>query len=734
MQNSSNNSFSRLLESGTKFFNAGDYKKARKKFRDAVKLEPNDPQSLNLLGLSLNGCGDKAGAIKYIEKALQVGGNHPIALNNLGQIYSSADRAEDAERTYRLALTLAPNSHEILSNLGNLLSEREQFDDAEDCYRSAIQTAPDYIPARYNLGNLFLAIKNFGVAQEIFTEVLNQNRSHFEARNNLGYCYLKLGQSERCIQELRQVVNEAPEFPKAHNNLGLVFLERKDWPAAVDCFERCLELDPQNGEAANNMGLACREIGDYARALAYFEQALKLDSQDYGAFINNLAALMDVCSWQKVALEKLKLEKLCDAKRSKIPGPECLLTVITCSDDAELIYDISQATIVGLNEIASLQKLREWPGTPDPEKHLTVGYISHDFRNHAVGHLVYDLFRHHDRAAIKCICYSHGENDNSFVLEAIKGSCDKFSDISSISDGDAAKLIREDEVDILIDLSIYTKGGRPEILAYHPAPVQVSYLGFPSTSGSPIYDYLIADKVVIPEDQAKYFSETITYLDPYYVISSLPVQNDQHEVARAEEGLPEDGFVFCSFNRANKIEPLMFQAWMDILIEVPNSALWLIEDNALASVSLRKEAELRGVSPDRLIFAPKVSRGHHLARLKLADVALDTRVYNGSITTADALWAGIPVVTMMGNYIPSRATASILTAISLEELIASDIEHYKSISINLASSPSDLKRLQGCLTHEHLTSTLFNVQGKAKELETLYREMWANYCRQPKRN
>ncbi len=294
---------------------------------------------------------------------------------------------------------------------------------------------------------------------------------------------------------------------------------------------------------------------------------------------------------------------------------------------------------------------------------------------------------------------------------------------------EAAARINADRVDILVDLNGFTGGTRLEIVALRPAPLQIHYLGFPGTVGADFFDYIILDDVVLDQEEEAFFSEKIISLPPCYMIHDRLAVNPSDIPDRADLGLPAEGIVFCSFNKANKIEPVMFECWMELLKETSDSVLWLSDNNPVATENLKREAEARGVEPGRLVFAGRVSsKDQHLARLCVADIALDTRIFNGHVTTSDALAAGLPVLTLRGGHVPSRATASMLTTLGVSELITQDLDAYRTLALELANNSDELERIKSIIAENSRTSTLFNTEAMVRLLERAYRRIWDDFA------
>ena len=342
-----------------------------------------------------------------------------------------------------------------------------------------------------------------------------------------------------------------------------------------------------------------------------------------------------------------------------------------------------------------------------------------------MAYLMLSLFGLHNRDEFDIFCYSYGEDDGSYYRKRIERDCDKFVDIHNLSYADAAKRIYEGQVDILVDLKGYTAGSKMEICALRPAPVQVRYLGLAGTTGADFFDYIITDRIVTPEDHAQYYSENFVYMPHSYQVNdhNQPISNKDWK--RADFGLPDDSFVFCSFNQGYKIDPILFDSWMKILRQVPEGVLWLQQQiNEKAEKNLRQEAEARGVRSSRLIFTKRLPKDEHMARLRLADLALDTRIVNGAATTSDALWVGVPVITLQGGHFASCMSSSILTAIGLSELITHSLVEYEALAVRLAQNRGELQTIRDSLAKNRLTEPLFDTPRFTRNLEKAYKEMW----------
>ncbi|MBY0510423.1 MAG: hypothetical protein K2P94_09740, partial [Rhodospirillaceae bacterium] len=369
------------------------------------------------------------------------------------------------------------------------------------------------------------------------------------------------------------------------------------------------------------------------------------------------------------------------------------------------------------------------PAAPAFPRHgkIRIGYYSADFYAHATSYLMAGLFELHDRTAFEITAFSFGPDTQDAMQHRVTAAFDRFIDVRATSDAGVAALSRELRIDIAVDLKGYTQGDRMNIFAERAAPVQANFLGYPGTVGAPWMDYIIADAVVLPEAHRAHYAEKVVTLPGSYQVNDGRRVISARVFTRAELGLPEDGFIFCCFNHSAKILPDVFDIWMRILRSVPGSVLWLLKDYAPAADNLRKEAEKRGVDGARLVFAPRLPLADHLARLRAADLFLDTLPYNAHTTCSDALWAGVPVLTRKGAAFAGRVAASLLTAVGLPELIVATAAEYERLAVTLAADSNRLAQLRRKLAANRATAPLFDTPRFARHLEEAYARMHARH-------
>jgi predicted O-linked N-acetylglucosamine transferase (SPINDLY family) len=360
---------------------------------------------------------------------------------------------------------------------------------------------------------------------------------------------------------------------------------------------------------------------------------------------------------------------------------------------------------------------------------IRIGYLSADFREQATAYLTVGLYEKHDREKFEIIALDNGGSDHSGIRARLEKAFDKFIDISSLPDRVAADRIRAEEIDILVNLNGYFGSHRMGVFAHKPAPVQVNFLGFPATLGAPYIDYILADRVVIPEDERCHYSEQVVYLPDCYQVNDSRRPIAQDAPTRAESGLPDNAFIFCNFNQSYKFTPSMFAVWMRILSRVPDGVLWLLEDIPEFADNLRRVAQSHGVAGTRLVFAPRVAVEKHLARLKLADLFLDSLPYNAHTTASDALWAGLPLLTCRGTTFAGRVATSMLGSAGLPDLIAESLDDYERLAVMYAHDAAQLDTIKQRLQQNRLDCALFDTDRFARHIEASYATMWDIWLR-----
>lgn len=542
----------------------------------------------------------------------------------------------------------------------------------------------------------------------------------------MGLVFRQQGNIPEALSILKKAIEIEPRCVEAHNNLGNLLHDGGHLKEAIECYRRALAIQPEFVKAYSNLGMAYQGMERSEAAVSCFRKAIEIQPDYASAYRHLVHQLQKDCSWSEMAAAAVRLDRLTKAslEAGVRPAEDPFLNLTRHADPA---YNLAVARAWSdeiCRRIAGGKPEFAFDDQRCSTKPITIGYLSNNFHDHPMAHLLLGLFSLHDRGQFRINCYSFGQQDNSYCRQRIQRDCDKFVDVREMSHLEAAKVIRADRVDILVDLSGHTRGSRMEISALRPAPIQVRYLGLAGTTGAAFFDYLLTDKIVTPQAHAPYYTEKFAYLPHCYQANAYKQTYGDETEADGTLKLPTEPFIFCCFNQDYKMDPIMFECWMRILRQVPNSILWLMVRSRAAMDNLKMEAQRQGIEPDRIVFMKRLSKFQHLIRLKTANLALDTRIVNGAATTSDALWAGVPVITLKGAHFASRMSASILTAVGMPELIARSIGQYETLAVQAALNPDRLKGLRQKLAQNRLTEPLFDTPRFAFNLEQAFTRMW----------
>jgi len=721
--------------------------------RHAIKLNPNYAEACLALGNALRQQGNLDEAMAAYRSAIKARRDYPEAHNNVGVLLQMQGRLEEAASAYREAAALRPAYAEAVFNLGAVLHQQHELGAAEAAYRrvialnpavavvhnnlatvlkdrrlldqalaaleKAIELKPDYAEAFYNRATVLQQQARLEDALAAYGEAIRLRSDYTEAINNAGIVLQELGRAGDAVELYRRLLERMPADADACNNMGTALLAEARPNEARAAFEQALANRPDFPEAVYNLGNARRELGDLSGAIAAYQNALRLRPDYDDAFSQLVHHRALACAWGDVEADQARLLEMV-RRGVRVPPFYLLSTPASASD--QLIC------------------ARQWtsPIKPPPKAvfahdvaaargHIRLGYLSGDFHQHATAQLMAELFELHNRDRFEVFAYSYGPDDHSPMRARLDRAFDRFVDIGALSHRDATQRIHADGIDILVDLKGYTYHARPAISAYRPAPLQVSYLGYPATMGGDFIDYIIVDPIVVPESQQPFFSEKLVHLPGCYQVNDRRREVASASTSRGDCGLPESGLVFCSFNNSCKISPAFFDIWMRLLRAVPGSVLWLLEANELVKANLCSEAEKRGVKAERLVFAPRVGPAEHLGRHRHADLFLDTLPCNAHTTASDALWAGLPVLTCCGDTFAGRVAASLLTAVGMRELVAASLEEYELIALALARDPQRLIALRQKLAHHRDASSLFDPVKLTGNIEAAYARMWQTW-------
>jgi len=673
-----------LLARATDLLQRGAVDQAETLYRRVLAADKRNFDALHLLGLILAQRGKPAEAQGLLAEAVRARPRSVEAQVNLARVLTMLDRHAEALAGLDAAVALDPTYVLALNNRGAALRALGRLDEAVASYNAALALKPDYVDALYNCGNALNMLERYDEALASFDRALALRPSH--AGTLIG---------------------------RANALRGL-----RRFDDAAGSLDRALALEAGNALALFNRGNILSDGQRYEEAVASYERVLALDPGHRYALGGLAFGLLSICDWGRSESRAAEVETQVRQGKSVVQP----FTFLAASGDAALQRRCAEAFI---RDKTPVRPPPLWRGETWHHDRIRVAYLSADFRDHAMSYLIANLLELHDRARFEIVGVSLGVDDGSVPRSRIVKAMDQFHDVQSRSDREVAGLLHELKVDVLVDLNGYTLGGRPEILGYRPSPVQMSYLGFPGTSGTDFIDYMIADEIVLPPEQQSSFTEKIIYLpDSYWVNDSNP-KSSARVPTRREAGLPDAGLVFCCFNNNYKIRPFVFDVWMRLLRAVEGSVLWLRRTNATAERNLRQAAQARGIAPHRLVFAePVAAAADHLARHRLADVFLDTLPVNAHTTATDALWMGVPVVTCCGSAFAGRVAASLVAAAGVPELAVASLEEYEALALKIATEPRLLTALQTKLRQNRRTCRLFDTDRFRRHIETAYVKAW----------
>lgn len=643
---------------------------------------------------------------------------------------------------------------QALFNKGMELHMQGEFAQANEIYQQILKLQPKHFDTLFMYGMLLAQTGQMDLAIEINDKVLVINPSYAPAYSNRGIALNALKQHQAAIASFDKAIALDPRYLEAYCNRGIAFNDLKQYQAAIDSMDKAIALDPNCVEAYAVRGSAAYVLGQQKVALDSYDKAISLrpgfaayfhdrghvlnDMKQHQAALDNfdkaitiqptlsfaagirLHTKMMICDWGRVdeQIHDLLNMVLRDAKVSP-PFP------ILAFSDSLLEQRKAAETWVKENHPpnSELGPIIKRP----KEGKIKIGYFSNDLRNHATAYLIAEFFERHNKDKFELIAFSFGPNKQDEMQKRLSAAFCLFIDVQNHSPKDIALLSRSLGVDIAIDLKGFTGGYRASIFSYRAAPIQVNYLGYPGTMGADYIDYLLADKVLIPERSQPHYAEKIAYLPNSYQVNDTHRKISDKVFTRQELGLPAKGFVFCCFNNNYKITPVVFDGWMRILGKVPGSVLWLFEGNSTASENLRRAASQRGVDAQRLVFAERMPLPEHLARHRAADLFIDTYPCSAHTTASDALWAGLPLLTYAGESFASRVAASCLYAIDLPELVTTTENAYEGLAVELATNTVRLEGIKQKLERNRLTTSLFDITSLTKHIESAYVQMYDRY-------
>jgi protein O-GlcNAc transferase len=648
---------------------------AKRIYQDIMlKFPGNKKASLGLKRLS-------GGSIKQESKVQDPPQNQQQSLINL---HSQGQFQQALEQTKTL-LKQFPSSSVLHNICGAIYLGLGQMDASIKSYNQALCIKPDYADAHYNMATALQDQGKLEEAIEAYSKALAFNLDHADAHNNMGTALQEQGKHEEAVEAYSKSLAIKPDYAEAYFNMGNALKAQGKLEEAIEAYSKSLTIKPGYANS---------------RTQKLYQQAL-------------------TCDWDSIAEDFNLIPEL--GTTENYVSPFLLLSLEDAPD-----RHLSRSEIYAKAKYP--QKILRPKARPSKRpKRIRIGYFSTDFKEHPVAYLIAKVLKQHNHDQFEVFGYSVHGSSSCEMRQRLEKSFDSFKDVQSMSDRDIAQQARYDEIDIAIDLNGYTQNARTGIFAYRAAPIQINYLGYPGTMGSNFMDYIVADKSLIPVENQKYFNEKQLYLPHTYLPTDDSRELSKKKITRGDMRLPDNAFVFCCFNNNYKISPTEFDIWMRLLTKVENSVLWLRQSNQFSIKNLKNEAQKRNVDPSRLVFANKAPIDEHLARQRLADLFVDTFSFNAHSTAADALWAGLPVVTKLGLGFAARVAGSLLNAVGLPELVTDTEQDYEALILELATNSTKLAKIKEKLATNRLSQPLFNTKLYTKHLENGFHQAYQNY-------
>lgn len=737
----------------------GDFASAESALKYALKLEPHNTRALNNLGNLMIGLGRISEAIPLLDQALKIQPTYPIALNNLGIALTRSGRLREALAAFERALDTEPRMPAASSGRIHALLALDRPAEALAVCEELLgnRSGSGIFPGLHGLrACALLELKRTPEALSAAAEATSIDPLDAQAFLALGFARVVLGQAASALQAFERALALRPSLAKAHGGRGLALAAMGMADEAIAAYERAAALDPQDPAVFLEVGQLMLRLGRHTNAHAAFCAVLDLQPNHRSALEGRAMTLIGLnrheealpllgaldgsgppidyltgvkfhsqlhcCDWQNYEASRQAIAA--GVRRGeRVEAPFSFLAHGESAADQRLCAQTFVADRCKVEHGSTAR--RESLGG----RRLRIAYLSSDFGDHPVGQLMVGLLEAHDRSRFEIYALSAAPKTDSPLRRRLERSVDHFLEMAALQDAAYAERMAELSIDIAVDLGGHTTGSRTRVLARRPAPVQVSFLGYPGTSGADFMDYIAADRHVIPESEQDHYSERVIYLPDTYLPNDFALPTEAAPT-RAQAGLPPGGFVYCSFNAPYKISPTMFDSWMRILNAVPDSVLWLREATVVVKKNLAKEAQGRGVDPARLIYAPRMhTHEAHIARLSLADLFLDTSPYNAHTTACDALGAGVPVITVQGSTFASRVATSVLHACGLGHLAVQTTQEYELLAQDLAHAPQVMTKLKAHLGQVRTTAPLFDTVRFCRHLEAAYGEIWDRHLR-----
>jgi protein O-GlcNAc transferase len=661
--------------------------------------------------------GDFVRAQHLLNKVLLVESENLAALHILGLINATLSNYAEAALLFKKAVSINPGDPSLHYNLAKVLLDSGSLNESLPYHQKATELAPDNSDAWLNYGKCLSGLDMHEKALTFYEQSILINPNNFVALINKSASLNELGRYQEAIIFSDRAITIAPQMSEPWVNKGLAQEQLNLDLEALKSYEKAATLNPNHYKAWRNIGVLLCELKMYDDGIHSLTKAFKLNADSNYLLGNLIQAKLMIAMWDQLnndvnlVIDKINLQK-------KVIAPFSLLAITDCP---KLQKDTAE---IWVNDNFPSNIIENYPHKELRSK-IRIGYFSADFKNHPVAHLTAEIIELHNREQFEVFGFSLKPADpNDQMHQRLSNGFDQFIDVSAKSDKEISQLAKNLEIDIAIDLGGHTHGSRTGLFSYRASPIQVNYLGYPGTMGAKYYDYIIADPHLIPEENRQFYTEAVAYMPNSYMVDDSKRIATNKFTTRAEYNLPEDKFIFCCFNNSYKFNPKMLSMWSKILRQVENSVFWIPENNPSFKKNIVNEFVKLGINKERIVFSQKVSlMEDHLARLKLADLFLDTHPYNAHTTALDALKQGLPLITLTGKTFAARVAGSLLRSVNLSKLITTTEDEYVAIAVDFGRNPEKLLPLKAQLTKDIPSSPLFNARLFTMQLECLYKKM-----------
>ena len=695
------------IRQAEKFVKLNEYSKAKDLYLDVIEKFPNNIKALHAL---------KKLRSLHINKPINT--NKSKGFSDLLQKYNNQEFKNVIKKADEL-IKIYPNENDLHNIQGASNAALGMFDKAIECYEKILKINPNSAIAYFNIAVMYDKLKSPKYAIKNYKNATKIKSDYADAHNNMGSAYKELNDFDRALNAYQKATLIQPNHAFAYNNMGNIYKDKGDHKKAIDAFEKAILFKKNYMEAFINLGDALKDIGKNTEAILVYDKVLEIQPANEKVIAHRNFLLRLICEWEKIEKDTAKISKL--GIHEGDVGP---FTVMSLEDSPERH---KLRAVAHTEKKFPRRKLQEYNHPKAKKNHIRIGYMSSDFKTHPVAFLIAKIIENHNKKQFKVYGYSIGPVVIDEMNIRLQKAFDVYKEIGHETDEQIATTIQKDNIDILIDLNGHTKDRRTGVLCLRPASIQINYLGFPGTMGADYIDYIIADKILIPDKFENFYSENIIRLPHSYMPTDNTRIISNKPISRKEQGLPEDGIVFCCFNNSYKISSIEFDIWMLIVGRIDNSVLWLNIKNKLVRENICRAAQIRGIDPSRIIFANSSPMEEHLARYALADIFLDTFNFNAHTTASEALWAGLPVVTKLGKSFAARVAGSLLSAVGLDELITHTELEYEELILELALNPKKLKKIKHKLNKNKITEPLFDTELYISHIEQSYLKAYDNY-------